>query len=139
MFDFFRAWLMVVGLGMAVVGVAMSLVAGTRVFQVIDRLIDPAFWKASPDAPTRQFQAWSYAVTGAVMAGWGLTVAILAWQAFPGRQAWAWWAIAAGAGLWFVLDTSQSLRHRVFTNAAINVAVLTAVAVPLIATLGEFH
>ena len=139
MFDFFRAWLMVVGFGMAVGGVAMALLAGTRVFDVIDRLIDPAFWKAPPDAATRQFQAWSYAVTGAVMAGWGLTVAILAWQAFPSRQAWAWWAVAAGAGLWFVLDTGQSLRHRVFANAAINVAVLVAVAVPLIAIFGDFH
>ncbi len=138
MFEVFRTWLGVVGLGMAVAGIGLALLADTPAFALMNKLIDPAFWRSAPDESMRKFQAWSYAVMGAVMAGWGLTVAILAWQAFPGRQAWAWWAIAGGLGLWFLLDTAQSLRHRVYANAAINLAVLVALAIPLVGTFGEF-
>lgn len=138
MFDVFRVWLTVVGAGMAVFGAGMALLAGTRVFEVMNRLIDPSFWHTRPDESMRKFQAWSYSVTGAVMAGWGVTVAVLAWQAFPARQAWSWWAIAGGVAVWFVLDTAQSLRHRVYANAGINFVVLVTAAIPLIGTFGEF-
>jgi len=138
MFEFFRIWLIVVGVGMAVYGVATALFAGTPLFDGMNKAIDPAFWQTPPDDATRQFQSWIYSVMGAVMAGWGLTVAILVWQAFSSRQPWVWWSIAAGVGLWFLLDTSQSLRHGVYANAAINAAVLVALAIPMIATAGEF-
>jgi hypothetical protein len=139
MFDFFRVWLIVVAVGMAIYGIATALFAGAPLFAGMNSAIDPAFWKTSPDDATRQFQAWIYAVMGAVMAGWGLTVTILVWQAFSSRQAWVWWSIAAGVGLWFVLDTGQSLRHGVYANAVINTAILLALGIPLIGTLGEFR
>jgi hypothetical protein len=139
MFEFFRLWLIVVGAGIAVGGVLFSLLGGTRIFAGMNRLIDPAFWDALPDAPARRFQAWIYGVMGAIMAGWGLTVAILVSQVWSTRQAWVWWSVAASVGLWFVLDTGQSLRYRVFANAAINTALLVALAIPLAFTFGEFR
>ena len=139
MFEFFRLWLLVVSAGMVVGGVAMTLLAGTPVLTALNRLIDPAFWSGETDAATRSFQEWSYSVTFATMAGWGLCVAIVAANAFGSRQAWAWWAIAGSVALWFPLDTGRSLYHRVYANVAVNIATLVVLATPLIGTFGEFH
>ena len=139
MFEFWRIWLIVVGLGIAGAGVAMALLGGSRVFDGMNRLIDPAFWKDAPDPATRRYQTWIYGVLGGTMAGWGLTVAILVAGAFPTHQLWAWWSVAGAVALWFVLDTGQSLRHRVIANATLNTVVLAAVAIPLALTFGQFH
>jgi hypothetical protein len=138
-FELSRMWLIVVALGMTVAGTLMALLGGTRVFAGMDRLIDPAFWKEAPDAAVHNYKAWIYGVLGGTMAGWGLTVALLVAGAFSTRQTWAWWSVAAGVGLWFVLDTGQSLRYRVYANALINTALLVLLAVPLAFTFGEFH
>ena len=60
-------------------------------------------------------------------------------NASASREGWARWAIAGGVALWFPLDTGRSLYHRVYANVALNVAVLLALAIPLIGTFGEFH
>jgi hypothetical protein len=139
MFEFFRLWLLVVSAGMAVGGVATTLLAGTPVLVGLNRLIDPAFWSGEIDAPTRRFQQWSYSVTFATMAGWGLCVAIIVANGFSSHQAWVWWAVAGGVAVWFPLDTGRSLYHRVYANVAVNVGLLVALAIPLIGTFGEFH
>jgi hypothetical protein len=139
MFEFFRIWLLVVSAGMAVGGVAMTLLAGTPVLTGLNRLIDPAFWSGEIDGPTRRFQQWSYSVTFATMAGWGLCVAIIVANGFSSHQAWVWWAVAGGVAVWFPLDTGRSLYHRVYANAAVNLGLLVALAIPLIGTFGEFH
>jgi hypothetical protein len=139
MFEFFRLWLIVIGAGIAAGGVLLCVLGGTRVFAVMNRLIDPAFWDGLPDTPARRFRAWIYGLLGAIMAAWGLTVAILVSRAWNTRQSWVWWSVAASVGLWFVLDTGQSLRYRVFANAAINTALLVALAIPLAFTFGDFH
>jgi hypothetical protein len=139
MFEFFRLWLIVVAGGMTMGGVLMALLAGTRVFAGMNRLIDPAFWKDAPDGAVRKYQAWIFGVLGGTMAGWGLTVALVVANAFSTRQAWVWWSVTLGTGLWYVLDTGQSLRYRVFANALINTIVLLALAIPLASTFGEFH
>ena len=139
MFEFFRLWLIVVGAGIAVGGVLLSLLGGSRVLAVMNRLIDPAFWDGLPDAPAQRFRAWVYGLLGAIMAAWGLAIAILVSQAWNTRQAWVWWSLAASVCLWFVLDTGQSLRYRVFANVAINTVLLVVLAIPLAFTFGDFH
>jgi hypothetical protein len=139
MVDFARVWLIVVGVAMAVGGTMLALLGGTRLLAFLDRLIDPAFWHDTPDASTRRYQAWIYGVLGGTMAGWGLTVALLAASDFAARETWLWWTIASGTALWFVVDTGQSLRFRVWANVALNAAVLIAVAIPLALTFGEFN
>ena len=139
MFEFFRLWLLVLFGAMAVAGGAMVLIAGTPLFAVVGRLLDRPFWPGGPDATTRGFQSWAYGVTFAVMAGWGLSLAILVANAFGSRQAWVWWTIAASLAVWYPLDTGRSLLHRVYINAILNTALLVAVAIPLAGTFGEFR
>ncbi len=139
MFEFFRIWLLILGTGLAVGGAGMALLGGTRLLAVLNPYIDPAFWEAAPDGAVRRYQAWIYGVLGGTMAGWGLMIAVLSAQAYATRQAWVWWALALGTALWYVLDTGQSLRYRVFLNAAGNTVLLAAIAIPLAFTFGEFR
>ncbi|HVO71423.1 MAG TPA: hypothetical protein VMT24_15340 [Aggregatilineaceae bacterium] len=100
----------------------------------------PAFWDTkSVDGPTQDFQRWIYSALGATVAGWGVFLAFLAHTPFKRRERWARDCMAAGIGLWFVLDTAVSLYHRVYFNAlAVNVPLLLIVALPLWFTRREF-
>jgi hypothetical protein len=139
MFEFFRIWILVVAAGMAVAGGVAVLIVGTPVFAVVARLLDRPFWPARPDARTLSFQSWAYSVTFAVMAGWGLCMAIVVANAFSARAPWVWWSIAAPLAVWFPLDTGRSVYHRVWVNVALNTTILVLLAIPLIATFGEFR
>ena len=139
MFEFFRIWILVVGVVMATAGTALVILAGTPATAWMDRLLDAPFWPSGTDETTKRFQAWVYSVTFAAMAGWGVLLAFIAANAFTTREAWAWWAIAVSLALWYPLDTGRSLYHRVYMNAILNTALLLAVAVPLAFTYGEFH
>ena len=101
MFEFFRLWILVVAAGMAVAGGVAVLIVGTPVFAVAARLLDRPFWPARPDARTLSFQSWAYSVTFAVLAGWGLGMAIVVANAFSARESWVWWSIAAPLAVWF--------------------------------------
>ena len=139
MFEVCRIWLLAVGVAMTVAGAGMVLLAGFRPLAPVLRLLDRPFWKSGPDETTRRFEAWSYSVTFATMAGWGVCVASIAANAFATKQPWAWWTIAGSLVVWYPLDTGRSLYHRVYANAALNTVMLAAVAIPLALSLGEFR
>jgi hypothetical protein len=133
-FELYRRWLMVMGGALAIFGVGMSTTSATPLFEPFNRLIDPAFWPARPpDSQTVGFRAWAYGVWGATIAGWGVVIALLAHESFARGERWAWWALAAGTFLWFVLDTAVSLAHGVGFNVAFNIAVLVMIGTPLLA------
>jgi len=76
-------------------------------------------------------------VTADIPGPWSsIATPVRGWNA--NRQAWVWWSIAGGLALWFPLDTARSIYARVHLNAALNVALLVAAAIPLLATFGEF-
>ena len=131
-FDRWRRCLLAVGLVLCVFGGAMALLSSTPLFALPP--IDSVFWgTGGPAGGTRDFQAWIYAAWGATLAGWGLTIAGIAAHPLARREAWAWSLLAAGTALWFVLDTAVSAAHGVWFNVAVNVVVLAAAGVPLLA------
>lgn len=139
-FDFYRKWLVAVGVILAAFGVAMALTSGTPLFRPLQGLVDPAFWPhGSADPGTVEFRAWVYGVWGATIAGWGVAIVFVAAQAFARREPWAWHAIALGTAIWFVLDTGTSLAHGVAFNVALNVVIAVLVAVPLAGTRRLFR
>ena len=136
-FELWRRWLLVVGVAIALFGAAMALLSTTPLFTLAP--IDSAFWGSTgPDPASRDFQAWAYAVWGATMAGWGLTVAAIAVRPFAEREPWAWTTLLLGTALWFVLDTGVSAAHGVMVNVVVNCALLIAIAGPLLATRSAF-
>lgn len=80
------------------------------------------------------FQNWLYGVVGAVMAGWSLTVAFIAYFPFRAGERWAWPALGIAVVVWFVLDTGISWLHGVTVNVLFNTVLLIAFGVPLIAS-----
>jgi hypothetical protein len=139
LFEICRIWLLALGAAMAVAGAAMVLLVGFRPVAPLLGLLDRPFWSSGPDATTRRFETWAYSVTFATMAGWGVCIAFITANAFASKESWAWWSIAASVALWYPLDTGRSLLHRVYVNAALNTALLIAVAVPLALTYADFR
>ncbi len=138
-FSFWQRWLLIVSVSMAAFGVMMALMSGTALFAPFNSQIDPAFWgTGAVDAAARQFQQWLYGVWGATIAGMGMLAAFIAHHPFRNKERWAWQSLAAGVAVWFALDTLLSLIHRVYFNAAFNVAVLILVMLPLGMTRKRF-
>ena len=138
-FSFWQRWLFVVGILIAVFGILMAFLGGTSLFDVFNRQIDPVFWSASAlEEGARGFQGWIYGVWGATIAGWGIFVAFIAHYPFRNRERWAWNCLVAGILVWFVLDTSLSIFHKVYFNAAFNTALLLLAMLPIILTRKYF-
>ncbi|MFL1463294.1 hypothetical protein ACI6QG_13900 [Roseococcus sp. DSY-14] len=78
-------------------------------------------------APAAGYIRFLYAVLGAVIAGWALTLLLLPLR----RDRAAWRAAMAGWALWFALDSAASLLLGFWPNALLNAGFFLLVAVPL--------
>jgi len=133
--DLWSCWLFAVGLVIIALGLAMSLLGGTHALD----LVEPVFWGAQAQpAQALAFRGWIYGVTGATMAGWGVFIAFVARQAFARRERWAWYCTAIGVLVWYIPDTTMSLRYGVAVNVVINSLLLAGVALPLIFSWRSF-
>jgi hypothetical protein len=104
-----------------------------------DRSAQPVFWGGQAVPPqAAAFRAWTYAVTGAVMAGWGVFLAFVAQIPFRRRERWARNCMVLGVLVWYVPDTGASLLSGVLFNAAVNTVLLALTALPLIFTRRDF-
>ena len=107
--------------------------------QVFDRLgFGPDDGDIAGD-DARQYLRLVYAILGSVIVGWMITIAALVTGPLRRRERWAWWAIAAGVGAWFVLDTGLSLILGFVGHAVFNVMFILALAIPLIAIKSELR
>ncbi len=139
-FMFWQKWLFVVALIVAVFGTVIALFGGTALFELFDRQINPVFWgTANIDDDTRAFQQWNYGVAGGVIAGWGVTLAFIAQYPFRNREKWAWNSLLIGLLVWFVIDTSISLKFQVYFNALFNTVFLVLILLPLVMTRKEMR
>ncbi len=138
-FSFWQRWLFVVGAIITIFGALMAKLSGAHVFDLFNRQIDPAFWGASAvGASAKEFQQWVYGVWGATIAGWGAFMAFIAHYPFAKKERWAWNCIVTGLAIWFVLDTTLSIYHRVYFNAAFNAVLLILAGLPLAVTRRHF-
>ena len=139
-FNFWQKWLFVTSIIMLVFGVALALANGSPLFGWLMGGINAAFWTdAAPTPVMLAYQLWVVGLLGTVMACWGLTVAFIAWYPFRRLERWSWTCLAAGVGLWFVLDESLSLFYRVYFNAIFNLGFLVMLVLPLIFTMSAFR
>lgn len=133
-FTFWHRWLWIASLILVGFGIAMALLNRTIVFSSMNRSIDPVFWPAGVPAGASAFQGWVYGAWGATVLGWGLMVAALVRFAFSRREAWAWWAMTAGIGAWYTIDTAISALSGVWINVVLNTVLMVTFAIPLAAT-----
>jgi hypothetical protein len=139
-FLFWHKWLLSVSALLTVFGAALALFNQTPVFELLfNRQVDPVFWGAGEMTPAAAaFQQWAYAVLGATVAGWGISMIFIVYYPFRRRERWAWRCLAVGLGAWYVIDTSLSLAAQVTFNAAFNTLLLALIVPPLIATHSDF-
>lgn len=138
-FSFWQRWLFVTGVIISLFGTLMVPLSGTALFDVFNRQIDPVFWGAADAGESaRGFQQWVYGVWGATIAGWGVIMTFIAHYPFRNKEKWAWNCLAAGTLVWYVLDTSISVFHRVYFNAGFNTALLALVILPVVFTRKYF-
>jgi len=110
---------------------ASLALAGALAGQLFDLLgFGMRSW-AVPAGPPRTYVLFVYAVLGAVLVGWMVTVAGIAAGPLRSGQPWAWPVLATSLGAWFVLDTGVSLVVGVWQHAIFNLLFLAALGVPL--------
>lgn len=128
--NFWRWWLLLASALIAAYGVLLA-VAGTVAGRLFDVLGFGMRSGAIPDGQARSYVLFVYAVLGAVLLGWMLTVAGIAAGPLRTGEPWAWPVLATSVGAWFVLDTGVSLVVGSWQHAAFNLVFLAALAVPL--------
>jgi hypothetical protein len=134
-FSFWQRWLLIVGILISGFGMFMALLSGTPLFDSFNGQIDPVFWGAGAvEEGAREFQQWIYGVWGATIAGWGIFVIFIAQYPYRNKEKWAWNCLVAGVLVWFVLDTSLSISHKVYFNVAFNMILLVLAMLPLVVT-----
>ena len=70
-------------------------------------------------------------IIGAVMAGWMLTILLLARGPFMTGERYAWQAIAWPLMGWYLIDTCFSVAHGVWGNVLLNTATAVMFGIPL--------
>ena len=107
---------------------------------IFNHQIDPAFWGniTLPDNAIN-FRSWIYGVLGAVISGWGVIIAYIAYHPFKDKKKWAWNCILLGAFVWFIPDTIISIIYEVGFNIFFNILLLIFMLLPLIFTYSQFH
>ena len=138
MIKFWQRWLAILAGAIILVGLAMILFAGTSLFAPIDQPTFAAFFGDTVPPAALEYHRFMIALNGAVTAGWGVMIFFLAWHPFGRGERWAWWALAASVGAWFVLDTAVALSFGAAAYALFNLAVLIAIDLPLLATARSF-
>ena len=140
-FAFWRKWLLGVSVYLIAFGIVLALFPQSRLINLaFNNQINPVFWEAPAEmgVDTARFQAWIYGVLGATVAGWGVLLAFISHFPFRAKERWAWNAIAAGIGIWFMIDTPLSAYYGVLFNLVFNTALLLLIAIPLGATRKSF-
>ena len=132
---FWQVWLMLLGDGMIVVGLAMLLAPLSVLFQPLNDGAFARFFGSVAVAPEAlAYHSFLFGLLGAATVGWGVLVFFVAWKPFARGEAWSWVALSASTSVWFVLDTVRVMIDGVTPFVLFNLAMAIAAAVPLIAT-----
>lgn len=139
-FIFWQRWLLLLSMLIVLFGLFMALANSSALFDLLNSQIDPVFWdeQALPQEAIA-FRSWSYSLTGATMAGWGIFFIFLIQYGLRNRQKWAWNCLLIGMLVWYLPDTGMSLAYGVTFNAFFNSFLLLLVLVPLLAIRKSFR
>ncbi len=83
------------------------------------------------------YTTFVFGVLGAVIIGWMALTYMVARGPLRRREPWAWTAVAASIGVWFIVDTGFSLAVGQVEHAVFNVGFLVPIAVALAALRRE--
>jgi hypothetical protein len=84
-------------------------------------------------------QDFLYGVLGAAHMSWMILIGFIAYGPFRRRERWAWNATAISLIVWFVSDGYASIITGFPIHALLNVSLLAALGIPLLATYRDFY
>jgi len=132
---FWQVWLMLLGDGMVVVGLAMMLAPLSVVFEPFNASAFARFFGTAAVPPEAlAYHSFLFGLVGTTTIGWGMLLFFVAWKPFARGETWSWVALASSTGVWFVLDTVRIMIDGVTPYVLFNLAAVIAAALPLIAT-----
>ncbi len=140
-FNFWQKWLLIFGIYLSIFGIVLAFFSNTELMNFIfNNQIDPVFWEnVKLQQNIISFRSWIYGVLGAVISGWGVTIAFIAHYPFREKQKWAWNCIFVGAMLWFIIDMIITIKYMVGFNILFNCILLIFMLIPLVFTYNQFH
>jgi hypothetical protein len=131
--NFWRKYLMLIGLALIAMGVYVAIFNNTFLFVLFGNLIDPVFW---PDktitAGTQNFKGFIYSFSGVYVLLWGVNILFISKYALIPGNKWAWKCLALSTIIWFVIMESFSLYYKVYYNAISDIGFLIIITIPLI-------
>ena len=139
-FRFWQNWLFYASILITVFGAILTFLNQPFIDFVYFKKVNSVFWgNKIISEEIILFQKWIYGVLGAVVLGWGIFFAFIAYYPFKNKEKWSWNCIAIGMLLWFLFDSSISIYFRVFINAGFNLVFLLLVGLPLLFTRKYFN
>jgi hypothetical protein len=134
MFTFWHRWLQVAFAGMVVLGIDLALFGDSVLFAPLNDPLNVHFFGAvQVTEEVASYQRFAFGIMGALTAGWALLALFVVRNAFAPGEAWAWYGLALGFGLWYGVDTVLSAYHGAIANVISNSLLALLIAVPLVA------
>lgn len=131
---FWSRWLTGVAAGTGAFGLSMVL-APAAIEALFATIVAPVMPTGDAfAADPRRYVRFVCGVLGATMVGWSVLLAVVARGPFARGERWAWTALAASVGSWYLLDSTWSLLSGFWPNALFNTGFALLLAPPLIAT-----
>ena len=139
-FEFWVRYLKLLSILLTLQGLSWALIGSFDPFGIYDSLFAHAMFGVDV-LPTEVQRAKAFLLGpfGATDAGFFVLFYFIAAHGFARREAWAYRALLAGVGTWFVVDTIMSLVHGMYFNIyLVNIPAGILLGLPLFFTRGQF-
>lgn len=138
-FLFWQRWLFASLLFQAYIGLTIAFFGPSSVLGPLSKEYDQTTF-GSPSVPDNAvvFYDWIYGVLGSTIVSWAIALAFVTHFAFKRQEKWAWNCILLSTLIWFLLDSSLSLKFGVWPNFIFNFVGFAMIVLPLVFTRSYF-
>lgn len=136
---FWDGWLKVTMVLVILAGLSLIILSATGGTEFMDKEIYRIFLDVhKPGAGVQRMTNWMSSVTGAVMAGWGMSMLFLVGHAFKRREKWAWRSMFYPVLLWYLTDSLASAWFDAYFNVMANTVLFLQIIAPLLFLRQQF-
>jgi hypothetical protein len=130
--DFWRKYLILIGISLISMGTYVSLFNTTPLFALFGNLIDPVFWpdEITTDG-TKHFKGFIYSFSGVYVLLWGVNFLFISKYALVRGNKWAWNCLALSTILWSSIMVPFSMYYKVYYNVIGDIVFFVLIAIPL--------
>jgi hypothetical protein len=131
--NFWKNWLVIIGLSLIGLGVYITFFKNTPLFAFFGNLIDPVFWSNEViTGGTRNFKGFIYSFSGTYVLLWGINIVFISRYALIQGNKWAWNCLALSTIVWFAIMAPFSFYYKVYYNVIGDILFFILIAVPML-------